>query len=372
MEIDYDALLLRATAPADAETVITLTQRAFEQNHAETGLYSYVYAETPQALAESNVPGGWRVLLLEHAGTPVGCVRLRWENPRRLVLGRLAIDPEWQGLGLGRWIIAAVEQFAARWGREWVGLGVLDASPRNRALYEQLGYEEFARQEMSSAPGNFYALMRKRVPPQPINQTTVRYEQIAADYAARHSALRAWARLALAAFTQALPAPARVLDLGCGPGRDTRMLRAAGYTVVACDATWAMLALVGAGPRVQADSRALPFGSATFDGVWASATLLHLPRTELVLAMLELERVLRPGGVLFLSLKVGHGEQANDGRLFAFYQPAELLRHLGGAGFTPLEHWVQPDERPNAPDWFMAVARRSPVQLEQPAAERTT
>lgn len=367
------ALLLRAASPADAGTIVELTRQSYQANHDQTGLYGYVYNETPASLRASVAAQGWQPLLAELDGEPVGCVRISWADPERINLWRLGVRPDMQGRGIGRQIIDAVERWAAAWGRPWVTLGALEASPANRALYERLGYVEFGRKEMDSAPGNFYTLLRKPIRRPAANQTISRYEEIAADYRRRRSAVQPWMERALASLRAILPPPARLLDLGCGPGRDLAFLRSAGYRVIGLDATAAMLRFAaGSAPGadlIRADSRALPLAAGALDGVWASASLLHLPRLELVIALAAIRQALRPGGALHLSLKQGRGEAQSDGRLFAFYQPDEAARAVRGAGFAIAEQWTAADPRPGAPDWIHIVARLASPAPEPVAAE---
>ena len=360
MNDGLNAVLLRAALPADAPTIVAITQAAYRANDEKTGgMYRYVFTETAAALAEQMALNDWRILILERDGEPVACVRISQTEPERINMWRLAVTPAAQGAGLGKLIIAAIEEWAAAWGRPFVTLGALEASPENRALYERLGYIEYGRREMGSMPGNFYTLLRKPITPRP-NRTAVVYEQIAADYTARHPNVMEWHQQSLGEFAAALAAPARVLEVGCGPGRDAALLREAGYAVVALDQSWAMLQIASASgaPLLQGDSRALPVVANSVDGVWANASLLHLSRTQLVIALLEIRRVLRSDGVFYCSLKRGDGEgEQADGRWFAYYQPAEVQRALMGAGFTALHQWEHDDTRPGFHPWIMTVAR---------------
>lgn len=352
------ALLLRATTPADAPTIVALTQAAYRANNLKTGgMYSYVFSETAADLAAQMAEMPWRILVLERDGEPVACVRISQTDPDRINLWRLAVHPAAQGAGLGKLIIAAIERWAAAWGRPWVTLGALEASPENRALYERLGFSVYGRKEMSSMPGNYYTLMRKHIVRPATNSTAARYEQIADDYNTRHRSFKFLA--AHERLRAVLPPPAHVLEIGCGPGNDAAMLRAAGYTVIALDPAQAMLRLAqsSGASRVQADGRALPIATGSVDAVWASASLLHLPRLELVIALCEIRRVLRSDGMFYASLKRGAGEESSDGRWFAFYQPLEVARAITGAGFTLLEQWESADHRPGAPPWILTLAR---------------
>jgi SAM-dependent methyltransferase/GNAT superfamily N-acetyltransferase len=359
MNQDLGAVLLRSATPADAATIVAITQAAYRANDEKTGgMYAYVFDETAEQLAADMAEQPWRILIAEQAGQPVACVRISQNEPGRINLWRLAVLPEAQGAGLGRLVIDAIERWAVAWGRPAVTLAALEVSPENRALYERLGYTAYGRKEMGSMPGNYYTLLTKPVQRQP-DRTVAIYEQIAEDYQARHVD-GPWQQESLRHFSAALPAPARLLEVGCGPGRDARMLREAGYNVLALDRTWAMLRLAesSGASRIQADSRALPLRDGSVDGVWANASLLHLPRTELVIALVEIRRLLRPGGVFYSSFKRGHGQRTGrDGRWFAFYQPDEMARMLAGAGLGVADQWEADDQRAGHETWIMSLAR---------------
>src|SRR5689334_10188011 len=123
-------------------------------------------------------------------------------------------------------------------------------------------------------------------------RTQQSYDSVAGEYLARNgnrAVLRPW----FTRFRQLLAPDARVLDLGAGPCVDAAELSALGLRVVAVDRSAAMLQLGPtrfAGPRVRADLRALPFAGARFDGAWASASLLHLRREELLPALAGVRR----------------------------------------------------------------------------------
>ena len=132
----------------------------------------------------------------------------------------------------------------------------------------------------------------------------------------------------------------RVLDVGCGPGRDVPPLTAAGLDVVGFDISPSLL---GAGQRrvsdaefVRGDMRRLPFPAGVFDGLWSCASFLHVPRPDAVPTLAEFRRVLDPDGIVFLSVKrrpfAGDGEQ---GRHFEYYEPAELRSLLAEADLDP-------------------------------------
>jgi SAM-dependent methyltransferase len=195
-------------------------------------------------------------------------------------------------------------------------------------------------------------------------ETIARYDQIAASFAAQWGSLRL--ERALETFAQAVQEPRRILDLGCGPGRDVGFLTELGCQVTGLDASAGMVAearhAFPSAVLVQADLRRLPFARSAFDGVWACASLLHLPRTSLPQAMIEISRFLhQPGGVLYLALKRGQGERwitdaENRRSYFAYYDLPEIQTMLDRAGFQVVESWFAPDRSGRREPWVNVVA----------------
>jgi SAM-dependent methyltransferase len=178
-----------------------------------------------------------------------------------------------------------------------------------------------------------------------IDRTRAAYDRIAAAYVERNALHPPRGGLATLVdrFTAALPAGARVLDLGCGPAHETAWLRERGLNAIGGDLSDGMLAQARGfteGPLVQLDMRAVPFADGAFAGVWCVASLLHIPKTEAPGVLAEVRRVLGPPGVLVLSVQEGEGERWDGGyvegveRFFARYTPDQVRRLLAGAGFT--------------------------------------
>ena len=167
-----------------------------------------------------------------------------------------------------------------------------------------------------------------------------------------------WSRL-----EKFLPPGARVLDLGCGGGRDLRALCERGFQPIGLDFSPELLSEAQryvSAPLVCADMRNLPFGSSSFQGVLAVASLLHLDRAEILDALLGVRRVLEPGGVLISSIKPGEGASvSDDGRRFTFFGLDEWGALLQDAGFAVEELVLEGDdvEPPRRP-WLVSVARR--------------
>lgn len=160
------------------------------------------------------------------------------------------------------------------------------------------------------------------------------YEKMADGYA--ELALSLSMAPELARF-QALCPPGRVVDLGCGAGRDLRDLTAAGVDATSLDLSEPLARkarMVSGAPVVVADLRRLPFAAGIFSGVWASASLLHLTRVQAPAALDEAARILQTGGVMFSSMKAGRGEhQSKDGRRFVLHTREDWGSMVEASGF---------------------------------------
>ena len=193
-----------------------------------------------------------------------------------------------------------------------------------------------------------------------ILQTAQTYDKIAADYANR------WCDFSLDeqldAFTNYVKPGGLILDLGCGPGRDMHDFKKRGYPVIGLDRSAGMLkeaAKRNVGPLVQADMCRPPFARHSFKGVWASASMLHLPRSDFSLVLREIYHLLNHGHV-FLAVKEGTAEKwCDDGehgrRFFAYYHPAEVELALERANFHVLWFKVNADSRSRNYDWINAI-----------------
>jgi SAM-dependent methyltransferase len=181
------------------------------------------------------------------------------------------------------------------------------------------------------------------------------YDQIAAGYARRQASRKPSFPDLMDAFTARLPARALVADLGCGPGHDGARIVQAGHRVVGVDRSAAMLAIAAgplAGQVARGDLRGLPLASASLDGIWCCASLLHVPQDQTPMVLAELRRVLRPGGHLALMTALGQGTAlepvpfAPDVRRWYFYRQAgELTAQLAAAGLDVLSESAESNTR---------------------------
>lgn len=150
-------------------------------------------------------------------------------------------------------------------------------------------------------------------------------------------------------FLRELPPGASILDAGCGSGRDTRAFAERGYRVTALDASPTIVQLAAAftgQPCTVLSFQEMAFRDAC-DGIWACASLLHVPKREMPDVMNRFLQALRPGGVLYISLQEGEGEGiAEDGRFFNYYT-ADAFREVtaGIPALRELACWMTEEIR---------------------------
>lgn len=198
-----------------------------------------------------------------------------------------------------------------------------------------------------------------------IERTIETYESVASEYRERNadrSDIEGLVEEFMEAVEDATDGPSpRVADVGCGPGWETETFADRGHEAVGIDLASAFLA--GARERTsdasfaRMDMRRLGLATDAFDGLWACASVLHLPRADVPGTLAEFRRVLTPGGVVCLSVKRGHGTEtgtvyATDERRFTLYEPDELETLLADAGFD-----VESIGTDEAGEWVQAMAR---------------
>jgi SAM-dependent methyltransferase len=160
--------------------------------------------------------------------------------------------------------------------------------------------------------------------------------------------------------------PYRILDLGCGPGRDLRYFRDLGHEAVGLDGAARFVAMARrySGCEVlHQDFLALALPPERFDGIFANASLFHVPRQALPRVLRDLRDTLKPGGVLFVSNPRGRNEEGwNHDRYGSYHDLASWRRYVTGAGFVEIDHYYRPPGRPRAQQpWLATVWRRAPA-----------
>lgn len=156
--------------------------------------------------------------------------------------------------------------------------------------------------------------------------------------------------------------PFAILDFGCGPGRDLKTFAERGHEAIGLDgsARFAAMAREHSGCEVwQQDFQQLRLPPARFDGVFANATLFHVPRQELPRVLGELSTALKPRGVLFCSNPRGSDEEGWAGARYGAFHSLERWRgFMSAAGFAEIGHYFRPPGLPREQQpWLASVWR---------------
>lgn len=176
-------------------------------------------------------------------------------------------------------------------------------------------------------------------------------------------------------FSAMLRSGAIILDAGCAYGRDTEYLKAKGFKVQGIDLSPALLGrakeLVPGIHFEVKDVRETGFSDEQFDGIWCNATLLHLKDVDIAVALAEFRRILKPGGILAVSLKKGKGNQqfvenfsSKSERFFNFQTHETFLEQLERAGLEEVSwHYLNERERYGQDkrdlDWLYSFSKKS-------------
>ena len=194
-----------------------------------------------------------------------------------------------------------------------------------------------------------------------MDKTLDYYDRIAEEFAADTRDADVGELHAL--FLSHLPAGGRILDLGCGSGRDSRLFLDKGYEVVAVDGSREFCKIASSliGQEVLCRTfEELDFEE-EFDGVWACASILHVPSERLPGVFARISRALKRGGFFYASFKYGVFEGERNGRYFTDLDEAGFAKLVAGfTEFETVETRITSDVRPGRAEekWLNVVVRK--------------
>ena len=165
-------------------------------------------------------------------------------------------------------------------------------------------------------------------------------------------------------FRKMLPVGSRILDFGCGSGRDTKYFLEKGYRVEATDGSSELCKLASAFTGIKVKEMLFQDldASGKYEGIWACSSILHLPQKELLPVIRKMCDALKDNGVIYTSFKYGDFEGERNGRYFTdftedtFDKFIKVIQEL-----TIEEEWITSDVRPGRGEekWLNLILRKN-------------
>ena len=167
----------------------------------------------------------------------------------------------------------------------------------------------------------------------------------------------------------------KILDFGCGPGRDLIYFKSQGHLPTGLDGSAAFCEMASEKSHCPVWHQNflhlnLPVGF--FDGVFANASLFHIPQQELVRVLSQLHTTLVPEGILFSSNPRGNAEGFSGERYGSYFEFETYENYLNEAGFVPVRHYYRPAGLPRAEQpWLAVVSKKRGVDPSQTKGSET-
>lgn len=164
-------------------------------------------------------------------------------------------------------------------------------------------------------------------------------------------------------FEKYLSPGSKILDAGCGPGRDIKYFLGKGYDVKGFDSSEEMVSVaskINGGCILKIEFNQLECSN-EFDGIWSCASLLHVPKREINSVFKKIINALKPGGVWYLSFKYGELERMDGERFFNDYTFASLEKELNMFNnIKVMEMWLNRDNRPESGvQWLNSIIKKT-------------
>lgn len=157
-------------------------------------------------------------------------------------------------------------------------------------------------------------------------------------------------------FLKYIPNGGKILDFGCGSGRDTKAFLQKGYCVDAIDGSSELCKLASDYCGIQV--KCMDFYDLSdiekYNGIWACASLLHIPKSEMPIILSKMKNALVNNGVIYASFKLGDFEGNRNGRFFSDINPAIFDKLISDVTrLVKIDEWFTEDVRPeNKTTWY--------------------
>ncbi len=164
-------------------------------------------------------------------------------------------------------------------------------------------------------------------------------------------------------FLKYLKPEAAILDFGCGAGRDTKRFLELGYNVTAMDGSPELCRIASANTGIRVVNRRFQDldEKNIYDGIWACASILHLPKIELETVLRKMLDALKDNGVIYTSFKYGEFEGERNGRYFTDFTESSFRTFSDGIPQLHIEqNWISGDARPGREDekWLNLILKK--------------
>lgn len=164
-------------------------------------------------------------------------------------------------------------------------------------------------------------------------------------------------------FLAYLEPGSRILDFGCGSGRDTKYFLSRGYDTDASDGSEKLVKIASEYTGIQVKRMLFQELDVTekYDGIWACSSILHLPYAELADVIIRMGKALVPHGIAYTSFKYGNGEGVRNGRFFTDMTEQKITGLLNETDIFKIEEiWITSDVRPGreVEKWLNLILRK--------------
>lgn len=152
----------------------------------------------------------------------------------------------------------------------------------------------------------------------------------------------------------------KILDLGCGSGRDSKYFLSKGYDVISVDGSKAMCNLAGA--YIGREVRNITFEKINydneFDAVWACASLVHVDVGEMTDVLIRIQKALKNKGVLYASWKYGKGERIDNRKYYADYDEESINDLFSDVSMKVEKIWISDDNLIRTSKWLNVIGEK--------------